>query len=68
MIISKKLYYRLIILFIDKIANLATVKPVALIKTNINIYLRETALLWYILELNKAERSSLRNNIDDINL
>ena len=68
MIINKKLYYRLVILFIDRIADLATIKPVILIKTNINIYLREVALLWYILKLNNAKKSSLRNNINDINL
>ena len=68
MIIGKKLYYRSVILFINRIANLATVKPAVLIKANINIYLRKAALLWYILELNNAKRSGLRNNINDINL
>ena len=66
--INKKLYYRSAILFIDKIADLVTVKPAVLIKTNINIYLRGVVLLWYILELNNAKRSNLRNNINDINL
>ena len=45
MTISKELYYRLVILFIDKIADLVTVKLVILVKVNINIYLREAVLL-----------------------
>ena len=65
---GKKLYYRLIILFIDKIADLATVKPVILIKININICLREVVLLWYMSELNDAKRSGLRNDTNDVNL
>ena len=65
---SKKLYYRSVILFLNRIANLATIKPVVLVKVNINIYLRGAALLWYILELNNAKRLDLRNNINDINL
>ena len=68
MTISKKLYYRSVILFIDRIADLATIKPVALIKANINTCLRKAALLWYISELNDAKRSGLRNNTNDINL
>ena len=68
MTVGKELYYRSVILFIDRIADLATVKPAVLMKTNINICLRGVALLWYILELNNAKRSDLRNNINDINL
>ena len=68
MTINKELYYRSVILFIDRIADLATVKPAVLVKTNINICLRKAALLWYILELNDAKRSSLRNDINDVNL
>ena len=68
MTISKELYYRSAILFIDKIADLATVKPVILVRANINTYLRKIALLWYILELNNAKKSGLRNNINDVNL
>ena len=44
MIIGKELYYRSVILFIDRIADLATIKPVILIKANINICLRRAAL------------------------
>ena len=65
---DKELYYRLAILFIDRIADLVTVKPAALVKANINIYLRKVALLQYMLELNNAKRSDLRNNIDGVNL
>ena len=68
MIVGKELYYRLIILFIDKIADLATVKPAVLVRANINTCLRKVVLLWYILELNDAKRSNLRNNINGINL
>ena len=45
MIVSKKLYYRLVILFIDRIADLVTIKLIILIKININICLRGAALL-----------------------
>ena len=44
MIVGKELYYRLIILFIDRIADLVTVKLAALVKANINICLRRVAL------------------------
>ena len=67
-IMNKKLYYRSAILFIDRIADLATIKLVVLVRANINIYLRGAALLWYMLELNDAKRSNLRNDINDINL
>ena len=68
MIVSKELYYRLIILFIDRIADLATVKPAVLVRANINICLRGAALLWYMSELNDAKRSGLRNDTNGINL
>ena len=42
--INKKLYYRSAILFIDRIADLATIKPVILIKANINTCLRGIVL------------------------
>ena len=68
MTVGKELYYRLIILFIDRIVDLVTVKLAVLVKVNINIYLRRAVLSWYILELNDAKRSGLRNNTDDVNL
>ena len=64
--VGKELYYRSVILFIDRIADLVTVKPAALVRANINICLRKAALSWYILELNDAKRSDLRNNTDDV--
>ena len=66
--VDKKLYYRLIILFIDRIVDLITIKPAALMRANINIYLRKIVLLWYMLELNDPKRLNLRNNIDGVNL
>ena len=68
MTVGKELYYRSAILFTDRIADLATVKPAALVRANINTYLRGAALSWYMSELNDAERSGLRNNTDGINL
>ena len=68
MTIGKELYYRLVILFIDRIADLVTVKPVALVRANINICLRGVVLSWYILELNNVKRLDLRNDIDGVNL
>ena len=44
-IISKELYYRLVILFIDRIADLVTIKLVVLVRVNINICLRGIVLL-----------------------
>ena len=44
MIINKELYYRSVILFIDRIVDLVTIKPVILIKVNINICLRGVVL------------------------
>ena len=45
MTMGKKLYYRSAILFTDRIVDLTTIKLVVLIRANINIYLRKTALL-----------------------
>ena len=68
MIVGKELYYRSAIQFIDRMGDLATVKPVVLVRANINICLRGVVLSWYMSELNNAERSDLRNNINDVNL
>ena len=45
MTMNKELYYRSIILFIDRIADLVTIKLAVLVKANINIYLRGIVLL-----------------------
>ena len=43
-IIKKDLYYRSIILFIKRVKNLTTIKSNTLIKTNLNISLRDIIL------------------------
>ena len=42
--IDKNLYFRSIILFIKRIKNLTTIKGDTLIRNNLNISLRKTAL------------------------
>ena len=44
MTINKELYYKSAKLFINKITDLATVKPTVLIKANINTCLRKVTL------------------------
>ena len=58
--VKKNMYYRSVILFVERIHDLATVKGEAIVRTNINTYFRGSALAWYTSELSNLERRGLR--------
>lgn len=60
--VGKDLYFRSVILFIERIKDIAAVKGDALVRTNLNTSLRDTALKWYTAELSNLERIGLRND------
>ena len=64
--VGKDVYYRLVILFIERIKDLASVKGAILVRSNINTCLRGTALTWYTAELSNLERVGLRADENDI--
>ena len=64
---GKDLYYRSVILFIERIRDLADVKGAELIRTNLNTCLRGAALGWYNAELTDLERKALRRDPDGVN-
>ena len=65
-IVDKDLYFRSVILFIERIKDIVVIKSNALIRINLNISLRGIALKWYIIELFNLKRIDLRNNSRDI--
>ena len=64
--VGKDVYYRSVILFIERIKDLVSVKDAILVRSNINTYLRGTALTQYTVELLNLERVGLRANENDI--
>lgn len=58
--VGKDIYYRNVILFVERIRDLASVKGAALIRSNINITLGGSALAWYTAELSNIERIGFR--------
>ena len=61
-LVGKELYYRNIILFIERIKDLVIIKGYELMRANLNTYLRKIALVWYTSELSYLKRISLRHN------
>ena len=64
--VGKDVYYRSVILFIERIKDLASVKGAILVRSNINTYLRGIALTWYTAELSNLERVGLRADENDV--
>ena len=64
--VGKDVYYRSVILFIERIKDLVSVKGTILVRSNINTCLRGAALTWYTAELSNLERVGLRANENDI--
>jgi hypothetical protein len=46
-------------LFIERIQDVAKIKTLIIVQTHLSIYLRETALNWYIGQLNDFEKEEL---------
>ena len=57
---NKNVYYRNVHLFVEKILNLIVTKNHDLIKTNLNICLRDNVFIWYIVEFTTLKRFDLR--------
>ena len=60
--VGKDIYYRSVILFIERVRDLAATKSDSLVRTNLNTCLRGSALRWYTAELSNLERIGLRND------
>lgn len=57
--VEKDVYYRNMVLFVQRIQNLVTFKGAALVRANIPTSLRGSALEWYTSELDDHERENL---------
>lgn len=60
--IGKDLYFKSVILFIERVRDLVIIKGNTLIRTNLNTYLRNATLRWYTVELLNLERTNLKND------
>lgn len=60
--VGKQVYYRNVVLFVQRIQNLVMFKGTTLIKTNIPTLLRKSALKWYTSELAEFDYDTLNNN------
>ena len=60
--VGKDVYYRNVVLFVQRLQNLVTFKGVALVKANIATSLRGSALEWYTSELNDFDYDTLNND------
>ena len=65
--VGKDTYFRNVILFTERLRDVAAVKGSLAVKTNLNTALRGTALLWYTTELSDLEKLGLRagNDIEE---
>ena len=67
--VGKDLYYRSVILFVERIKDIVSTKGAALVRSNLNTTLRGAALRWYTAELSNLERLGLRaeggNGVDE---
>jgi hypothetical protein len=61
---DKNTIYRSVHLFIERIRDVAKIKTPIIVQTHLPIYLRGTALNWYIGQLNDFEKEELRSNLE----
>ena len=59
---GKDVYYRNVVLFIQRLQSLVTFRGASLVKANIATSLRGSALEWYTLELSDFDRDALNND------
>lgn len=64
MLVGKDVYYRNVVLFIQRLQSLVTFREAAFIKANIVISLRGSALEWYTSELSNFNCDALNNDPD----
>lgn len=60
---GKDTYFRNVHLFIDRIEDVAATKGTSIVRTNVNLSLRGSALKWYTAELSNLERLGLRSDM-----
>jgi hypothetical protein len=59
--VSNQTHYRDVLVFLDRLRDLVTLKGEELIRANIHASLRGSALAWYTSELSEFERRSIRH-------
>ena len=64
--VGKDIYYRSVILFVERIKDLVSTKGATLVRANLNTALRGAALRWYTAELSNIERVGLRGDADSV--
>ena len=60
--VGKDLYYRNVVLFVQRLQSLVAFREAALVKANIATSLRGSALDWYTSELSDFDRNALNND------
>ena len=60
--VGKDVYYRNVVLFVQRLQSLVTFKGAALVKANVATSLRSSALEWYTSELSDFDRDALNND------
>ncbi len=63
-LVGKDVYYRNVVIFVQRLHNLVTFRGAAFVKTNIAMSLQGAALEWYISELSNFNYNALNNNLD----
>ncbi len=61
-LVGKDVYYRNVVLFVQRLQNLVTFKGAFFVKANIAMSLRGSALEWYTSELSNFDRDTLNND------
>ena len=60
--VGKDVYYRNVVLFVQRLQSLVTFKGAALVKANVATSLRGSVLEWYTSELSDFDRDALNND------
>lgn len=63
MSVGKNVYYRNVVLFVQRIQSLVIFYDAILVKANIPTSLRNSAQEWYTLELSKFDQNALNNDL-----
>ena len=64
--VEKNVYYWSVMLFIECIWDMITIKRSQLVRTNLNICLCDVTLVWYISKLFNLERVDFQNNENSV--
>lgn len=61
-LVRKEVYYRNVMLFVQRLQNLVSFRGATFMKANIAISFQDSALKWYTLELSNFNRDALNND------